>query len=163
MMLENPIWVTPQEMVRREGAVAAAIPGSRSPLGDRWMGWCEVGPDQSEVGFHGTNDVNSIGKLASHACVRLYPEHARAVYDQAYEGMPVLSLYEPIKVGKVNGIYYLSVSPDIYNRKKLSLTRALQLLKQAGAANVDRARVKSLLAGQDGHPYVVARDTAKQK
>ena len=156
MMLEDPVWVTPDEMVRRKRVASAVIPGSKSPLGDRWMGWCEVGPDQSEVGFHGTNDVTSIGKLASHACVRLYPEHAREVYSQAYEGMPVVSLYEPIKVGKQNDSYYLSVSPDIYNRKKVSLSRALQLLKKAGAKKPDAKRIKTLLARQDGYPYLVA-------
>ena len=157
-MIKDPVWVTPVEMVRREGAPLAALPPQkRSPLGDRWMGWCESAASDSEVGFHGTHDVNSIGKLASHACVRLYPEHARRMYEQVYEGIPVLSLYEPIKVGKEGDTYYVSVSPDIYGRGKVTMARALELLKRAGADKPDLKRLKTLIARQDGYPYAVAR------
>jgi L,D-transpeptidase ErfK/SrfK len=157
MMLKDPVWITPSEMVRREGAAPAALTvRSRSPLGDRWMGWCEVGPNESEVGFHGTNDVGSIGTLASHACVRLYPEHAREMFDQVYEGMMVNSLYEPIKIGTQSGIVYISVSPDIYGRKKNTIARMKQLLKQAGIRNPDMGRLKTILARQDGYPYRIS-------
>jgi L,D-transpeptidase catalytic domain len=47
-----------------EGKVIA--PGPHNPLGDRWMGL-----DRKGYGIHGTNAPNSIGKSASHGCIRM--------------------------------------------------------------------------------------------
>jgi len=63
------------------GKVIAA--GPLNPLGTRWMGLSEHG-----YGIHGTNAPSSIGKAASHGCVRM----ARADLEQ---------LFELVKVGDV--------------------------------------------------------------
>jgi len=47
-----------------EGKVIA--PGPHNPLGNRWMGL-----DRKGYGIHGTNAPQSIGKSASHGCVRM--------------------------------------------------------------------------------------------
>jgi len=47
-----------------EGKVIA--PGPHNPLGDRWMGL-----DRKGYGIHGTNAPQSIGKSASHGCIRM--------------------------------------------------------------------------------------------
>jgi lipoprotein-anchoring transpeptidase ErfK/SrfK len=41
-------------------------PGSDSPIGPRWVGLSRKG-----FGIHGTNEPRSIGKAASHGCIRL--------------------------------------------------------------------------------------------
>ncbi len=41
-------------------------PGPRNPLGTRWIGLSEKG-----YGIHGTNAPKSIGKAASHGCIRM--------------------------------------------------------------------------------------------
>jgi lipoprotein-anchoring transpeptidase ErfK/SrfK len=41
-------------------------PGPQNPLGSRWMGLSEKG-----YGIHGTNEPKSIGKAASHGCIRM--------------------------------------------------------------------------------------------
>ncbi len=41
-------------------------PGPHNPLGDRWMGL-----DAKGYGIHGTNAPQSIGKSASHGCIRM--------------------------------------------------------------------------------------------
>lgn len=41
-------------------------PGANNPVGTRWMGISQKG-----YGIHGTNDPQSIGKAASHGCIRL--------------------------------------------------------------------------------------------
>jgi lipoprotein-anchoring transpeptidase ErfK/SrfK len=55
--LENPTYFHP-------GVVIG--PGSSNPLGTRWMGLNVKG-----FGIHGTNRPGSVGKNASHGCVRL--------------------------------------------------------------------------------------------
>jgi lipoprotein-anchoring transpeptidase ErfK/SrfK len=44
----------------------AVMPGPHNPVGTRWMGLSIPG-----YGIHGTNEPNSIGKAASHGCVRM--------------------------------------------------------------------------------------------
>lgn len=41
-------------------------PGPSNPLGNRWMGL-----DRKGYGIHGTNAPQSIGKAASHGCIRM--------------------------------------------------------------------------------------------
>jgi lipoprotein-anchoring transpeptidase ErfK/SrfK len=53
----NPTWYGPS------GVVA---PGKNNPLGSRWMGLSAKG-----YGIHGTNVPTSIGKAASHGCIRM--------------------------------------------------------------------------------------------
>jgi lipoprotein-anchoring transpeptidase ErfK/SrfK len=55
--LENPTYYKP-------GVVIG--PGANNPLGPRWIGLNIKG-----FGIHGTNQPNSIGKNASHGCIRL--------------------------------------------------------------------------------------------
>jgi|HubBroStandDraft_1064217.scaffolds.fasta_scaffold13104_4 murein L,D-transpeptidase YcbB/YkuD len=42
------------------------LPGPGNPVGTRWMGLSIPG-----YGIHGTNEPNSIGKAASHGCIRM--------------------------------------------------------------------------------------------
>jgi hypothetical protein len=53
----NPVY-------RHNGRVAE--PGPANPVGSRWMGLSTKG-----YGIHGTNDPKSIGKAASHGCIRM--------------------------------------------------------------------------------------------
>jgi len=50
-------------------------PGPHNPVGTRWMGLSKHG-----YGIHGTNEPNSIGKSASHGCIRL----SRADLEELY-------------------------------------------------------------------------------
>ena len=52
------------------------LPGPGNPVGTRWMGLSKHG-----YGIHGTNEPNSIGKAASHGCIRM----AKADLEQFYE------------------------------------------------------------------------------
>jgi len=54
----HPTWYGPK------GVVVA--PGKDNPLGSRWMGLSMKG-----YGIHGTNVPSSIGKAASHGCIRM--------------------------------------------------------------------------------------------
>ncbi len=53
-------------------------PGPDNPLGDRWIGFWTDGTNV--IGFHGTPNRNSVGRAASHGCVRMYNEHVRELY-----------------------------------------------------------------------------------
>ena len=52
------------------------LPGPGNPVGTRWMGLSKPG-----YGIHGTNEPKSIGKAASHGCIRM----AQADLEEFYE------------------------------------------------------------------------------
>ena len=55
--LENPTYYHPGKVIG---------PGASNPLGNRW-----IGLNQKGYGIHGTNEPKSIGKAASHGCIRM--------------------------------------------------------------------------------------------
>jgi lipoprotein-anchoring transpeptidase ErfK/SrfK len=61
--------------------------GTANPLGSRWIGFWSDGINQ--IGFHGTNEADSIGQAISHGCVRMWNPDIEALYDQIEVGMTV--------------------------------------------------------------------------
>ncbi len=51
------------------------LPGPGNPVGSRWMGLSIGG-----YGIHGTNEPGSIGKAASHGCIRMAKADLEALY-----------------------------------------------------------------------------------
>lgn len=60
------------------------LPGPGNPVGTRWMGLSIKG-----YGIHGTNEPKSIGKAASHGCIRMAKADLEELYPQVAVGDPV--------------------------------------------------------------------------
>jgi lipoprotein-anchoring transpeptidase ErfK/SrfK len=71
----KPTWYQPGKMVE---------PGAANPLGTRWMGLGYKG-----YGIHGTNVPSSIGKAASHGCIRMRNHDVEELFDLVQVGDPV--------------------------------------------------------------------------
>jgi hypothetical protein len=56
-------------------------PGPNNPVGSRWMGLSIHG-----YGIHGTNEPSSIGKAASHGCIRMAKADLEELYPLVAEG-----------------------------------------------------------------------------
>ena len=56
-------------------------PGPGNPVGTRWMGLSEKG-----YGIHGTNEPRSIGKAASHGCIRMGQKDLEELFAQVKSG-----------------------------------------------------------------------------
>ena len=59
-------------------------PGNGNPLGTRWMGLSAKG-----YGIHGTNVPSSIGKAASHGCIRMRQQDLEELFDLVKVGVTV--------------------------------------------------------------------------
>jgi len=59
-------------------------PGPNNPVGDRWMGLSIRG-----YGIHGTNVPSSIGKAASHGCIRMGKADVEELFSLVAVGDPV--------------------------------------------------------------------------
>jgi lipoprotein-anchoring transpeptidase ErfK/SrfK len=55
--------------------------GKQNPLGSRWMGL-----DRKSYGIHGTNQPKSIGKAASHGCIRMAHADVEELFDRVHVG-----------------------------------------------------------------------------
>lgn len=68
-----------------------AVPaGPANPLGTRWMGLGFKG-----YGIHGTNRPRSIGKAASHGCIRMRNQDVEDLFERVEVGDPVELVSEP--------------------------------------------------------------------
>jgi L,D-transpeptidase ErfK/SrfK len=73
--IPNPAWYQPGKVV---------APGKGNPLGTRWMGLSVLG-----YGIHGTNAPNSIGKAASHGCIRMRAADLEDLFELVSVGVVV--------------------------------------------------------------------------
>jgi L,D-transpeptidase ErfK/SrfK len=58
--------------------------GPNNPVGTRWIGLSMKG-----YGIHGTNAPKSIGKNASHGCIRMRNKDVEELFELVQAGMPV--------------------------------------------------------------------------
>jgi lipoprotein-anchoring transpeptidase ErfK/SrfK len=82
-----PTWINPDPTGWGAGMPARIGPGANNPLGVRALNW-SVGA----IRFHGTANVNSIGRSASKGCVRLTNSDVIELYDLVDEGAVISSL-----------------------------------------------------------------------
>jgi len=65
-------------------------PGPKNPVGSRWMGLSKAG-----YGIHGTNEPNSIGRAASHGCIRMAKGDLEEFYELIAVGDQVRIIGQP--------------------------------------------------------------------
>src|SRR6266566_7776958 len=58
--------------------------GDGNPIGTRWLGLNRKG-----YGIHGTNEPESIGKAASHGCIRMRNQDVEELFELIDTGVPV--------------------------------------------------------------------------
>lgn len=143
----DPTWVIP-ESLRDKYGIVSVHPGPHNPLGKYWVGLSLDG-----YGIHGTNFPWGVGRLVSHGCIRLYPEHIALLFEEVCVGEPFEIVYEPVKIGIQAGNMFIEVHPDIYGRipdMEAHTKRQLQEMGLWGSISV-RA-VKDALQKQNGVP-----------
>lgn len=150
--LVEPVWHVPTSLRTADPRRPETVePGEHNPLGSRWM---TLG--KTSYGIHGTNVRWSIGRDATHGCVRLYEDVMQALFDRVPGGTPVAILYEPYKWGTNGKDLFLEVHPDLYGRIEDKLTAALALPRELGLLErVDLDRVQLALQQRQGIPIRV--------
>lgn len=80
----DPIWSPPPSIDPRQRKVASFSKNKHNPLGVAWLGLSKW-----SIGLHGTNAPSSIGRNASHGCVRHKNVDAKALFNIVPVGSPV--------------------------------------------------------------------------
>lgn len=81
--VKNPTWYGPSNEI--------VPPGKNNPVGTRW-----IGLDKKGYGIHGTNAPNSIGRAASHGCIRMRNRDAEDLFSRVRIGDEVRIVYETV-------------------------------------------------------------------
>ena len=156
---EDPVWRVPQSIqaemrARGEQVLPVVPPGPDNPLGKYWIQLSAPG-----YGLHGTNAPASIGKYASHGCMRLLPEHVERLYREARDGTPVEIVYEPVKMARDPlGTIYLEVHRDVLGASRSELPAVIDLIEAARLTEaVDVTRVAEAVSRAWGIPEDITR------
>jgi L,D-transpeptidase ErfK/SrfK len=155
----DPYWNVPESIRAERPELPAVVPpGPDNPLGDRWL---TLGT--SSYGIHGTNNVWSIGRNATHGCVRLYNDDMRALFDRTRSGTRVRLVYQPVKLGQRNGVLYVEAHRDEYDRAPdapsatLVQLIVLETLGVVDGSTIDQERVRRVIQEARGAPVPIGR------
>jgi L,D-transpeptidase ErfK/SrfK len=148
----NPAWHIPKALQAKYGM--AVMPSGE----DNPMGAYKLTLSWGDYGIHGTHMPLGVGRLVSHGCTRMYPEHIKKLFPLVPVGTTVEYIYEPAKVGFRQGRIFLSVHEDVYFKIRSMILHVLSLLEQRGLADqVDMSKVMQTVEEQDGIPVDVTK------
>ena len=151
---KNPTWIVPASIRRTMDVPRSVVP----PGPDNPLGAYRIRLSKGLYQIHGTDVPWSVGRLTTHGCIRLYPEHIAELYELVQLGTPGELLYQPVKFGEDGGQIYVEVHRDIYHRIRDLEAYALAQAKRAGVAQqIDRARLRAAVREHTGIPVNVTR------
>jgi L,D-transpeptidase ErfK/SrfK len=151
----DPSWTMPVELAQRDKVKREIVPpGPDNPLGDRW-----IGTSLSHTGIHSTNVPMTVGRPLSHGCVRLYPEHAHALFEAIDVGEPGEFVYAPVKAALDGEAVVVEVHPDVYGRVPDLSREAERVLVELGVWDrIDLALLTKALSECRGIPVAVSSE-----
>jgi len=158
----DPVWDVPvsiQDEQRQQGkpVLTRVLPGPTNPLGTYWLGLSEPG-----YGIHGTNAPASIGKFATHGCIRMRADDIEDLFARVEVGMPGVSIYEPLIVAVVKRELWLEAHRDVYglDTREAFAYVLEQAQRVAPALTVHHDLVRRMLRARDGRArrIDIARD-----
>jgi L,D-transpeptidase ErfK/SrfK len=124
----DPVWTVPASIRAEKPELPARVPpGPDNPLGRFWM---TIG--NTSYGLHGTNIRWSIGRLATHGCVRFYEDDIERLYARTPPGTRLRIVYQPFKWGRDGDALLLEAHPDLYARLADPLSVALAVPSALG-------------------------------
>ncbi|MDI6762412.1 MAG: L,D-transpeptidase family protein [Thermodesulfobacteriota bacterium] len=150
----SPTWHIPLSLREKYEGRKSIPPGPENPLGSHWLGLSIRG-----YGIHGTNFPWAVGRLVTHGCIRLYPEDIPHLYSTVSIGTPVEIIYEPVKIGFIEGRIFIEVHEDIYHRIPDFFQYTLQKMEKKGIKNlVDLEKIKEAIDQRRGVPIDITSD-----
>ncbi len=116
----------------------------------------------TSYGIHGTNNPWSVGREATHGCVRLQEQDIKRLFERIPESTPPRIVYEPFKWGTDGENIVFEAYPDLYQHKSDPLASALTPVREQGLLDfVEIEKVWDALEAARGTPVTVERLPAR--
>ncbi|MEZ4331026.1 MAG: L,D-transpeptidase family protein [Myxococcota bacterium] len=148
----DPVWHVPTSIREERPDLPAEVPaGPDNPLGPYWL---TIG--ETSYGLHGTNNRWSIGREATHGCLRMYNDVVGRLFERTPTGTPIRLVYQTVKFGLETGIVYVEAHPDRYRRDPDRLERAHAQLRLLGLDDDESlARLDAVIEAARGEPVAI--------
>ncbi len=117
----RPDWAAPnREWAGEHAGKLVPFMASGNPFRTRneqgaWEGYF-LPLGRTGIGLHSTNQRSSIGKTASHGCIRMHLSDVRRLYRTIPSGSPVVTVYNLYSCSRVGDSIVIKSFPDIYRR-----------------------------------------------
>jgi len=157
----DPDWRPPASIKAEHAAQGEILPdvvpgGPDNPLGRHAL---RLGLPSYLI--HGTNRPYGIGMRVTHGCVRMYPENIEQLYGMAPVGVPVRIVDQPVKVGRLNGTWFIEAHEPL-EEDNIPLKVTLEQAYQAVAAKagpdmpgVDQVALQAAIDQVSGIPVSI--------
>ncbi|HET98543.1 MAG TPA: L,D-transpeptidase [Desulfurivibrio alkaliphilus] len=153
--LTEPNWTVPESIWQKRPYPQRVIP----PGPDNPMGSHALQLSQSSYFIHGTNRPWSIGRRATHGCIRLYPEDIPLLFRLTPPQTPVRIVRQSLKVGVRMAEVYVEVHPDNSMSNSDYLLVAQELLQQKDLVErVDLGLLLKAVREKKGVPVRIDRE-----
>lgn len=156
---KDPEWRVPLSIQAEMRAAGKTVqtrvpPGPKNPLGKYFIALSRGG-----VGFHGTNAPGSVGRYATHGCMRMHAADVARLYHETSNGMDVDIVYDPVSLAvDQDGRIWLEVHDDVYRGRKADLEHVRQALTIANLAGwVDWDRAADVVKRRSGNAEEITR------
>ena len=121
----HPTWRPTAKILAAAEQIGAPLPevvpsGPNNPLGEYALrlGW-------SSVLIHGANRADGIGARVSAGCIRMLPEDIEYLFNNIKTGTKVRVINDPIKIGRMNGSFFVQVYSPLSEEKNIHLDHLL--------------------------------------
>lgn len=163
---KNPSWVPPASIMEVKPHLPKIVPaGPDNPLGAYAL---NLGFKPGSFLIHGTNRPHGIGLRSSHGCIRMYPEDIEVLFNTVKKGTKVTVIDTPYKLGWLNNILYLEVTPtqeqidDIANHREPEALVPVEIYKDIDKivginGEVDWPAVDEAIIKRTGLPVAIVR------
>ncbi|MBM3274226.1 MAG: L,D-transpeptidase [Candidatus Sericytochromatia bacterium] len=148
-------WIVPKDLQKE-----LKTPRERVPYGDPEypLGPAKIALTYTGLNIHGTYAPMSIGRLASHGCIRMWNPAVVDLYKSVKVGTPVALAYAPVQVTENAGRVWLEVNPDVYHMAGDLADRARIVISGSGLQDrVDPYLVAKTVAAMPGVAVDVTR------
>lgn len=157
---ENPSWTVPAsilaESARKGKKLKPFYDGDdpENPLGHYAL-YLKI----EGIRVHGTMASRSIGRRASHGCLRLWDNDIQALYENVPIGTPFVILHQEATAGWQNHVLYLQVdAPFREYHDANAVQKAIDQVTAAHTATIDWQRVQDVNEAQEGIPTPIGYD-----
>lgn len=146
----HPAWYVPASIRATSPKLPKVVPpGPNNPMGSHALRLSRDG-----ILIHGTHRPWGIGRRSSHGCLRLYPEDIVKLFKLVPEGMRVVIVNQPVKVGARGRKVFVEVHR--YKHLESSVGQTLRMLAERKLLDrTDFAKVIRAMEEKRGVPVEV--------